>query len=101
MIIVLPSFDNKACFVVFSRVTEWFRPDCDKKYSEKVTCQHFVPIFADFMPENIGKFPYFHKKSRYLINTFLETSSPRKVILSSNLDQLLLGTWGRNARKLF
>ena len=78
MIIVLPIFGNKACFGVFSCVTEWVRPDCDKKFRKSDVSAFFDPFYGDFMPENIGKFPYFHKNRDISKTRFLKLVRPGK-----------------------
>ena len=77
MIIVLPIFGNKACFVVFSRVTEWVRPDWDIKIQKKWRVSIFWPILCRFYAGKYREIPLFSQKSQYLKNTFLETSSAR------------------------
>ena len=72
MIIVLLIFGNKECFVVFSRVTEWVASDCEKKFRKSDVSAFFDPFYADFMPENVGKFPYFHKNRNILKTRFLK-----------------------------
>ena len=45
---------------MFSHVTQWVRPDYDKKL-ENVPRQHLLTHFMQKIVQNIGKFPYFHK----------------------------------------
>ena len=78
MIIVLPIFGNKACFVVFSRVTEWVRPDFDKKFRKSDVSAFLDQCYGDFMPENIGNIPYFHKNCDISKTRFLKLVRPGK-----------------------
>ena len=63
---------------MFSRVTEWVRPDCDKKFRKSDVSAFFDPFQGDFIPENIGKFPYFHKNRDISKTRFLKLVRPGK-----------------------
>ena len=53
MIIMWPIFCQKACFYVFSHVTQWVRPDYDKKKIGKSAASAF---FDQFYAENWSKY---------------------------------------------
>ena len=97
----LPNFsDFDRFFCVFSCIPMSYTR-LQWKNLWKMLRRHFMTRFMPKNGQNIGKFPYFHKKSRYLKNTFLDTSLARKVLLSSNLDQLLLGAWEKTQGAFF
>ena len=69
MIHFLPIFCNKSCFYMFSHVTQWVRPDYNKKRKK---CR--IRIFAHILCKNWPKYkeiPLFSQKSWYLKITFL------------------------------
>ena len=63
-----------------------------KKSPENAESAFYEAFYAEKWPK-YREIPLFLQKSRYLKNTFFDTSLARKVLLSSNLDQLLLGAW--------
>ena len=63
MIIVLPIFGNIACFVVFSRITEWVRQDCDIKIRKKWRVSIFWPILCRFYAGKYREIPLFSQKN--------------------------------------
>ena len=78
MVHFLPIFGNKACFYMFSHVTQWVRSDYNKKIWKK--CR--VSIFNQFYAKNWPKYreiPLFSQKLRYLKITKIPSSRARKV----------------------